>query len=81
MAKKSGLVLNRSGVRQLLRSSEMLQICKDYAYRAQSRLGEGYEVTYMTGKNRVNASVAAVTPAARRENSKGQTILKAVKGG
>lgn len=80
MAKKSGLVLNRKGVRELLRSPEMMQICKDYAYRAQSRLGSGYEVTYQTGKNRVNASVAAVTPAAKRENSRNKTILKAVKG-
>ena len=80
MAKKSGIVLNRNGVRQLLRSPEMMQICKDYAYRAQSRLGSGYEVTYMTGRNRVNASVEAVTPAARKENSRKKTILKVVTG-
>ena len=75
------VTLNRQGVRQLLRSDEMLTICKDYAYAAQSRLGEGYEVSYMKGKNRVNAEVAAVSPEAIRENRKKNTILKAVTSG
>lgn len=70
--------LNRAGVRALLKSDEMMAICKDHAYRAQSKLGDGYEVTYRKGKNRVNASIGAVTPEARRENSKKNTILKAV---
>lgn len=80
---KSGVrvKLVRSGVRQLLRSPEMMQICKDYAYRAQNSLGAGYEVTYRTGRNRVNAEVAAVSAEARRENIKNNTILKALGGG
>lgn len=78
--KKVKIKLNRAGVRSLLRSPEMMQICKDHAYAAQSRLGEGYEVTYRTGNNRVNAEVAAVSTASRRENRKHNTILKAVKG-
>ena len=77
---KVKVTLNRSGVRQLLRSDEMMQVCKDYAYSAQSRLGPGYEVTYMTGKNRVNAEVAAVSNEAIRENRETNTILKAVIG-
>lgn len=71
--------LVRKGVRELLRSKEMLDICKDYAYSAQSRLGDGYEVTYMTGKNRVNAEIAAVSQSAIKENSESNTILKALK--
>lgn len=70
--------LNRAGVRSLLRSNEMLQICKDHAYAAQSQLGEGYEVSYMVGKNRCNAEVAAVSRRAKKENLKSNTILKAV---
>lgn len=73
--------LNRAGVRSLLRSQEMMNICKKYAYSAQSRLGDGYSVTYQTGKNRVNASIAAVTPAAVQENGKTNSILKALRGG
>lgn len=77
---KKQFELNRKGVRELLRGEKMLQICKDYAYAAQSRLGEGYEVTYMTGKNRVNAEVAAVSYEAKKENLRTNSILKAVRG-
>lgn len=71
--------LNKAGVRELLRSSEMMSICKEHADAALNRLGPGYEVTTHTGKNRVNAEVAAVTWAARKENSENNTILKALK--
>lgn len=77
---KVKVVLNKSAVRALLKSEEMMQICKDHAYSAKSKLGEGYSVSCKVGKNRVNASVGAVTPEARRENSKHNTILKAVGG-
>ena len=67
---KVKVVLNRSGVRSLMKSEEMMQICKDHAYRAKSKLGDGYSVSCKVGKKRVNASVGAVTPEARKENSK-----------
>lgn len=72
--------LNRDGVRALLRSPEMVKICEKHANKALSRLGEGYEVTSMIGKNRCNASVAAVTQKARKENAENNTIMKAVGG-
>lgn len=71
--------LNRAGVRQLLKSQEMMNICTKHAFSAKSKLGDGYEVTYRTGKNRVNASIAAVTPKAKRDNLKNNTILKALR--
>jgi hypothetical protein len=55
-----------------------MRICEGYANKAKSQLGEGYSVTTHTGKNRVNASVAAQTFKARRENAENNTILKAV---
>lgn len=79
MAKKIKVKLNRSGVRALLKSAEMMQICKDHAYATQAALGDGYEVTYRTGKNRANAEVAAVSREARRENRRHNTILKALR--
>lgn len=78
---KVNFKLNRSGVRQLLRSQEAMNVVKDYAYEIQSRAGKGYEVTYMTGKNRANASVAAMTPEAKKDNYKNNTLLKARGGG
>lgn len=73
--------LKRVGVRRLLRSQEMMNVCTKYAFSAQNRLGDGYEVLYRTDKTRVVASVAAVTPAAIQDNAKNNTILKALGGG
>lgn len=78
MAKSVKVELNREGVRELLRSPEIMAVCKGYADRAASRLGKGYKVTTYTGKTRVNASVGAVSFKARRENMKSNTILKAL---
>lgn len=76
---KVKVVLNRAGVRELLRSKEMMAICKEHADAAVSRLGPGYESDTYTGTNRVNASVAAVSQKAKRQNMKENTILKALK--
>lgn len=72
--------LNREGVRELLRSKEMMDVCQEYANNALGKLGDGYEVTTHTGTNRVNAEVAAVTYAAKKENLNDNTIIKAVFG-
>lgn len=72
--------LNRDGVRELMQSNEMKAICEEYANSALNSLGDGYEVSTYTGKSRVNASVIAVTYAARKENSQNNSILKAVGG-
>ena len=77
---KFNFELNRDGVRQLMQSSEMMSVCKSYADRAMGALGDGYEVSTMTGKTRVNAQIAAVTYRARKENSENNTILKSLRG-
>lgn len=74
------IVLNRVGVRELMQSPEMQEICKKIANNALSRLGSGYEVSSMVGKTRCNSEVSAVSIEARRENMKSNTILKAVSG-
>ena len=72
--------LNRDGVRSLLKSSEMKDVCMQYATNAQARLGEGYEASTIMEETRVYAQVEATTYKAKRENAKHNTILKAVKG-
>lgn len=72
--------LNSNGVRELLRSNEMREICEAYANKAGSRLGEGYAVSSMIGKSRVNASVYAESYEAKKENAENNTILKALRG-
>lgn len=72
--------LNQAGVRELMKSKEMMSVCSEYANNALGRLGAGYEVSTHTGPNRVNAEVSAASFAAKRENLKSNTILKAVFG-
>ncbi len=71
--------LNRSGIRELLQSSAMQQICREHAEKAKARCGDGYEMDSRVGRNRANAMIWANTPAARRDNMKNNTILKALK--
>lgn len=78
---KVEIVLNPAGVRELLKSDDIMQICKEHANRAVSALGDGYAVNTYVGANRVNAEVSAETFAARRDNMKNNTILKALGGG
>lgn len=77
---KTKVVLNRSGVRELLQSDEMKAICEEHANRTLGRLGQGYTVTTMTGKTRVNASIYAESTEAKRDNMKNNSILKALRG-
>ena len=77
---KTTFELNRQGVRELLRSDEMMQAVKAEADAAVASLGAGYEADTHIGKNRVNASVYAVSNAAKRDNLQNNTILKAVFG-
>ena len=76
---KLKVTLNKDGVRQLLRSDEMMDVCQSYASAAVASLGDGYETSTHVGENRVNSEVAAVSFKARRENLKNNTILKAVR--
>lgn len=74
------VVLNREGVRELLRSQEMMDICSEYANAALGRLGNGYEVSTHVGKNRVNAEILAATFKARKDNRENNSILKSLRG-
>lgn len=72
--------LNGQGVRDLMKSHEMAEICIGYAHNAVGRLGGGYSVNTYLGKNRFNAEVFAETYQAKRDNLKNNSILKAVHG-
>lgn len=80
MAKDVQIKLDSKGIRKMLRSDEFLQECKDHAYRAQAKLGDGYSVNYRVGKVRANAEIVAESYEAKRDNLKNNTLLKAVSG-
>lgn len=75
---KVEVILNTSGVRELLKSKEMMGICEEYANRALNSLPAGYEISTLDGKNRVNAQISAVSFGAKRDNAKNNTLLKAL---
>jgi hypothetical protein len=73
------VVLNSEGIQALLKSDEMKAICEEHAQEIRSRCGDGYEMDSRVGKTRVNAMVYADTVKAKRDNSKNNTILKALR--
>lgn len=80
MADKLTVKLNSAGIRELLKSAEIQSVCKEQASNIANRCGAGYESDVRAGKNRAVAEVKAVTYAAKRDNLKNNTLLKAVKG-
>lgn len=72
--------LNSEGVKDLMRSAEMMAVCKSYADKAVGSLGAGYSVNTFTGSGRVNAEVKADTYEARKENLENNSILKSLGG-
>lgn len=79
MSKKFIFKLNRAGVRELLRGSEMQDLLGGIANKARDTCGDGYESDTYVGNNRANAMVWADTYQAKADNSKHNSILKAVK--
>lgn len=71
--------LNSSGVRQLLQSAEMQNVLATKATEIKTRAGDGFEQDTYVGKTRANAMVYADTYEAKRNNSKNNTLLKAVR--
>ena len=80
MADKVKFMPDDEGIRAFLNSDEIENMLNERANSALSKLGDGYEVSTMKGKTRANASIIAVTHKAKRDNSKNNTILKAVLG-
>ena len=72
---KTMFEFNSDGIREVLRSKEMLDICAEAAEGIKDRYGDEATVTTHTGLNRVNASVIAPLHKATKDNS----LLKAVR--
>ena len=74
MASKVRIELNSAGVRDLLRSDEMMDICMNAAQTIRSNYGGDTELDGYVGQNRVNVSVFAPYSQASEDNN----LLKAV---
>lgn len=72
--------LNREGVRELLTSEAMKNVCESYAAETVSSLGDGYEYDGYIGKHRARATVRTVSDRAYQDNMDSNSMLKAVGG-
>lgn len=71
--------LNSDGVKALLKSPEMMGICRELANGIANRAGDGFELSEYTGRNRVNVSVHAETKEAMQACLKDNVLVKAVR--
>ncbi len=78
MSDKFKFVLNRNGVRSLLKSVNMINVLESEANEMLARLGPGHEKTYHMGSNRPNFSVATRSKKAAENNLDNNTMIKAV---
>jgi len=81
MATPGRIVLNRKGMRQLLRSPEVLADLERRAERIAARAGDGMEPSAMVGKNRARASVITATHSARRAEATSRALTRAIDAG
>lgn len=79
MAQKCTIELNTSGVRQLLRSTEMQDMTEQIAKGIQQRAGAGYESNTLLGRNRATARVFTADRQAYKDNNNNNTLLKSLR--
>jgi len=72
------LVLNRSGVRELLRSPEVEADLTRRAENVAKAAGEGHEVDVTVGKNRVRASVRTESLKAMVNEARDRNLTRAI---
>lgn len=79
MSNKIKVKLNRDGVRELLRSSEMQSICMENARMIQQRAGADYEASERNYPERSGAAVYPANDKGYYDNLQNNTLLRAMK--
>ncbi len=74
----SKIVLESDGIREMLKTPEMMAVCEEQASIIRQRVGEGYSINTHIGRLRVNVEVTAETKEAVNDCLKNNTLLKAV---
>lgn len=72
------IVLNSEGVRELLKSKEMSELCKEKAEKVQKKAGKGFATQRRNYRERTGYAVVSKTYEAKRKNLKENTLLKAM---
>lgn len=74
-------VLNRKGVRELLRSNGMMAAVEKPARKIANAAGPGHEVETFRGRNRVRATVRTTTSDAAIAEQAHKNLTNAIKAG
>lgn len=72
--------LNDAGVKELLRSAEMQQVCRECAERVLARAGDGYVIEPRNYPERSGYAVKAETRQAYKDNYQNNTLIRALNG-
>lgn len=72
------IVLNKAGVRELLRSDEVQEACKEYADKVLAQAGDGYVEEERDYPERKGYAVRADSAKAVYDNLKNNTLLRAL---
>lgn len=78
MSKKIKIELISDGVKRLLKSQEMQNVCKTVGLSVANRCGKGYAVGTHVADTRAYSVVYAASNTAKLDNSRNNTLLKAV---
>ena len=70
--------LNSAGIRELLKSAEITEACREQAEKVQKKAGEGFETQRRNYPERTGYAVVSKTYEAKRKNMKENTLLKAM---
>lgn len=70
--------MNRAGVRQLLRSPEVVADLERRARAIAEAAGDGHEIDSSVGRNRARVEVRTDTPAAKAREAKHRTLTASI---
>lgn len=76
---KVKVILNRGGVRALLKSPEAAQICMQHAIATQAAAGSDYEAAARHYPERNGAAVHPANYAGYRDNMENNTLLRSLR--
>lgn len=73
---KVKVVLNSSGIKEMMKSDGMQSVLQEQASKVQSKCGSEYESSVKVGKNRAYGRVETATEHAFFSNMHNNTLLK-----
>lgn len=78
MSKVQRIVLDKKGVKNLLKSKEVKEMLEHQATEIKAKVGKDYGSDIYLGKNRYNVAIYPITDEARKDAINNDTLTKVV---